>query len=59
MERDLEIVAGGKKVWLNGFVKTIVLNTVLALLGSLHDVEMESELRITVGPGRREPHPAD
>ena len=53
MERDLEITSRDEKIPLNGFVKRIVLNTLLALVGSLSDVDAEGELRIVIGPARR------
>ena len=49
MERDLQILSGEEKVRMNEFVKKIVLNTLLALIGSLDDVEMEGELRVVIG----------
>jgi hypothetical protein len=51
MERQLEILSAGKTVALNGFAKKVALNTLLGLLGSLHDVNLEEEIRITVKPG--------
>ncbi len=51
MERSLEILSGGKKVPLNGFARKVVLNTLLGLLGSLHEVDPEAEIRVTIKPG--------
>ena len=53
MERDLEILSHDEKIPLNGFVKRIVLNTLLGLIGSLSDIDAEGELRIVIGPLRR------
>ena len=55
MERDLQILSGEQKVRMNGFVKKIVLNTLLALIGSLDEVDMEGELRVVIGPSARAP----
>ncbi len=48
MEREIEIMAGGTKVPLNEFARKIVLNTIIALVGSLRDVDSGAEIRITV-----------
>jgi len=48
MERDLSITSGDELVGLNGFVKRIVLNTLLGLLESLHDLDTNKEIRITI-----------
>jgi hypothetical protein len=48
MERDLSITSGDELVGLNGFVKRIVLNTLLGMLGSLHDLNTNQEIRITI-----------
>lgn len=48
MERELSILNGGDVVALNGFVRRIFLNTLLAMLGSLHDVDVSREIRIIV-----------
>jgi hypothetical protein len=49
VERELQVLSGGGAVRMNEFVKKIVLNTLLALLGSLDDVDTDGELRIVVG----------
>ena len=50
MEREIEILSRGETVPLNGFVKKIMRNTLLAMIGSLNDVDMEGEVRIVIGP---------
>jgi hypothetical protein len=50
VERELEILSHGEKVPLNGFAKKIVLNTLLALVGSLHETDTDAEVRIVIGP---------
>jgi hypothetical protein len=52
MARKLEIVADGTTVSLNEFTEKIVLNTLLGLLGSLHDVEVDREIRIVIAAKR-------
>jgi hypothetical protein len=52
MEREIEIQSGGKPVSLNEFTRKIILNTLVGMLGSLHDVSMDGEIRITLKPGR-------
>jgi hypothetical protein len=52
MARTVEIVAGGSRVALNEFTEKIVLNTLLGLIGSLHDVEVDGEIRIVI-PAKR------
>jgi hypothetical protein len=52
MARSVEIVAGGDTVDLNEFTAKIVLNTLLGLLGSLHGVEIDKEIRIVI-PAKR------
>ncbi len=51
MARSVEIIAGGSPVEMNEFTQKIVLNTLLGLLGSLHDVDLDKEIRILI-PGR-------
>ena len=55
MEREVEMFSRGEKVPMNGFVKKSVRNTVLALIGSLDDVDMDGELRIVIGPSGAPP----
>jgi hypothetical protein len=50
VERELQVLSGGEPVRMNGFVKKIVLNTLLAMIGSLDDVDTDEELRIVIGP---------
>jgi hypothetical protein len=52
MERELSIMNGDELVGLNGFVKRIVLNTLLGMLQSLRDVDLEGEIRIRISPAR-------
>jgi hypothetical protein len=52
MERELSILNGGDLVGLNGFTKKIVLNTLLGMLQSLHGVDVEREIRITIPASR-------
>ena len=53
MERDLSITSGDELVGLNGFAKRFVLNTLLGMLGSLHDLDTNQEIRITVSAASR------
>ena len=48
MEREIEITSAGVKVSLNEFARRIVLNTLVALLGSLHGVDTTAEIRVVV-----------
>ena len=48
MERELSIVSGGDQVGLNVFVKSIVTSTILGMLRSLHGVDVDREIRITI-----------
>jgi hypothetical protein len=57
MERELSIVNGEELVGLNGFVKKIVLNTLLGMLQSLHDINVDSEIRITISAAGPEAKP--
>jgi hypothetical protein len=52
MARSVEIVADGSRVDLNEFTGNIVLNTLLGLLGSLHDVDTDKEIRVVI-PAKR------
>ena len=54
MERELSILNGDDLVSLNGFTKTFVLNTLLGMLRSLHDVDVEREIRITIPAAARQ-----
>ena len=48
MARDLSILNGGELVGLNDFVKDIVTNTILGMLGALRDIDVSREIRITI-----------
>jgi hypothetical protein len=49
VERELQILSGESAVRMNGFVKKVVLNTLLAMIGSLDDVDMDAELHVVIG----------
>jgi hypothetical protein len=53
MERDIEIMAAGQKVELNPFAESIVVNTLVGLLGSLKGVTLDGEVRIVLKPKAR------
>jgi hypothetical protein len=53
MERELEIVAAGEKIELNPFTESIVLNTLVGMLGSLRGVDMNAVVRLVVRPKAR------
>ncbi len=60
MERELSIVNGGDLVGLNGFAKSIVTSTILGMLRSLHGIDLDREIRITIlaateSPDKRQP----
>lgn len=57
MEREISILSGGDLVALNGFVKKMFLNTILGMLSSLHDVDVDREVRIIVGAKESAPDP--
>jgi len=48
MERELSIMNGDQLVGLNGFVKSIVMNTLLGMLQSLRDVDVTGEISIRI-----------
>ncbi len=48
MDRQVEIVSKGRKIELNAFSRSIVTNTIVALVGSLRDVDPQGEIRIVV-----------
>jgi hypothetical protein len=50
VEREVQIVCGGQAIELNPFTTRIVLNTLLGLLGSLHGVDTNAEIHLTVKP---------
>jgi hypothetical protein len=50
MERDIEIMAAGQKVELNPFAASIVVNTLVGLLGSLKGVKLDGEVRVILKP---------
>lgn len=53
MEREIEIVAGGRRIELNPFSEAIVVNTLVGLLGSLKGVSTEAEIRLVLKPRAR------
>ena len=53
MDRQIEILTSGERVELNAFAERIVLSTLLGLLGSLHGVDTEREIRITIGAAKK------
>ena len=48
MKRELQILSGGDDIPMNEFAKKVVLNTLLGLIGSLHDIDPKKEIRIVV-----------
>jgi hypothetical protein len=50
MEREITVESNGRPVELKGFAQGIVLNTIVALVGSLKDVNPDGEIRIVVKP---------
>ncbi len=54
MERELSIINGGDLVGLNAFAKAIVTSTILGMLASLRDVDVQREIRITIAPAARQ-----
>lgn len=48
MDRDIEVESRGRRIELTGFARRIVRDTILALVGSLHDVDPDGEIRIVV-----------
>ena len=48
MKRELHVLSGDNEVPMNDFARKIVLNTILGLLGSLHDIDPHKEIRIVV-----------
>ena len=57
MEREISIVSGGDLVALNEFVRKMFLNTLLGMLSSLHDVDLDREVRIVVSAKQPEVQP--
>jgi hypothetical protein len=53
MDRELQIEVAGEPVALNAFAQKIVLNTLLGLVGSLHGVDLDQEIKILVKPRAR------
>ena len=54
MKREISILNGGALVELNEFAKSIVMNTLLGMLRSLHDVDADQEIRITISAAKGE-----
>jgi hypothetical protein len=50
MEREIEIVSEGRKIELNPFSETVVVNTLVGLLGSLKGVQVDAEIRLVLRP---------
>ena len=50
MEREITVESRGRTVELNAFARDIVRNTIVALVGSLRDVDPDGEIRIVVKP---------
>lgn len=48
MAREIRVESNGREVELNAFAHGIVVNTVVALVGSLRDVDPDGEIRIVV-----------
>jgi hypothetical protein len=48
MERQIQIESRGRPVELTAFPQSIVLNTIVALVGSLRGVDPDGEIRIVV-----------
>jgi len=52
MEREVSLSVGGSPVPLNDFTKTLVANTVAALVGTLKKGDIEGEIVLRIGPTR-------
>jgi hypothetical protein len=50
MEHEIQIESKGKVVELTPFARRVMLNTIMGLVGSLHDVDTKAEIRIVVKP---------
>jgi hypothetical protein len=48
MERDIQVESRGKTVELTEFPRSIVLNTIVALVGTLRGVDPDGEIRIVI-----------
>jgi hypothetical protein len=48
MDREINVESNGRAVELKGFAASIVANTVVALVGSLRDVDPDGEIRVVV-----------
>ncbi|HVP17369.1 MAG TPA: hypothetical protein VMU36_00130 [Spirochaetia bacterium] len=53
MEREISIMNGDERVGLNSFSKAIVTSTILGMLRSLHGVDVEQEIRITISAAKK------
>jgi hypothetical protein len=49
MEREIEIRVGEKRIGLSAFPRQVLLNTLLALLGTLKGVETDKQIQIRIG----------
>ncbi len=50
MEREVTLSCDGKSVPLNDFAKTVVINIVAALVGTLKKGDAEGDIQIRIGP---------
>lgn len=53
MEREISIASGDERVGLNTFAKAIVTSTILGMLTSLHGIDLEREIRITISAAKK------
>lgn len=53
MERPVELHCAGKRVPMNRFTKTILVDVLMGLLKNLKGVDPEAELTLRVGPSAR------
>ncbi len=54
MDREVELTVGGKKIPLNDFVREMIANVVLGMVGSLKKVDIQLEIVLRVGPHQDE-----
>ncbi|HUX37778.1 MAG TPA: hypothetical protein VMV44_07735 [Rectinemataceae bacterium] len=50
MEREVTLSCDGKAVPLNDFAKTVVINIVAALVGTLKKGDGDGDIQIKIGP---------
>ena len=53
MDRELELHCAGKRVAMNRFTRSVVLNTLLGLLRSLKGVEADAEITLRLAPAKK------